>query len=144
MLSKKPIIYRVMKRLENNTLVSPYAIPPFLEISMTEDNIPKTIPYGFGFSRFESAQKIIRNEYYTLETKFEIWEIDFEDFISLKSEYHAYQLYNKAGEYKDILSEKFFNQDFSKMPIKIGLFGAPPETVFCKNISLKEKLAQNY
>ena len=139
-----PIIYRVMRRLNDNSLVSPYTVLPFLEVSMTTDYIHQVIPYGFGFSILEKALYIINEGHPIYDAKFEVWSIIYDGFIPINHQLHSYQLHNKYSDYKELISECFFNQELDKMSIRVGLTIAPSDTVFCKNVSLCEKISQNY
>jgi len=137
----KPIIYRVMRRLDDNSLVSPYTVPPFLEVSLTPNGIHQVIPYGFGSDSLDKMLRIMNGGHPLIHGKFEVWIVNYEKFVPLMKEFHPYQLYNECKEHKTIISECLFNADFNKMPLKIGQVLAPSSTIFCRNISLCEKVA---
>ena len=132
------IIYRIMKRLDDNSLVSPFIIPPFSQVSIT-NNTQKIIPYGFAFNHLEKAIRLLNDS-----PKLEIWSIKYSDMIYIKYELHPYRMIKLASEYADIIGECFFKNDFERIPIKIGKSIRQPGTVFCKNIELIEKINQNY
>jgi len=139
------MIYRVMKRLNDNSLVSPYAIPPFLQTSITSDDKHCIIPYGFAFSKVEKAKPILRKYGYTdYNSKLELWSINVEKSIPISYNLHPYKMHNEMKDYADILGECFFNNNFKNIPIKISMVLAQDCSLFCKNIELVELLLKNY
>jgi hypothetical protein len=85
-----------MKRLEDNRLISPYAISIFIEESIDQNNNHKIIPYGFCFYTYSSSMKFLKNhtEY---NAKLEIWSVEIDKYVIIQSEPHSYQLFKKTS-----------------------------------------------
>ena len=132
------VAYRVMKRLDDNRLISPYAISIFIEESIDQNDNHKIIPYGFCFFSYNSSFSFLKN-YTEYNAKLEIWSVNIDNYIIIQSEPHPYQLFKKYDD-KNLISESLINDK----KIKIGYVNSPKDTIFCQNISLAEQIYKNY
>lgn len=143
-MSSKPVLFRLMKRLEDTSLISPWSVGSYSETHIDSNGTSYIVPFGFAYKKIEAASKIFKGLFYDPSAKLEIWTIECENFIPVARELHPYQLMHTDVCYKTDISKCYFNNKLSEMPVKIGMVKAPEEAVFCKNIILIEMVDKNY
>lgn len=134
--------FRLMKRTEDNALVSPYTIPPLLFTSITANKEMRVIPYGFAFSSLEKAKIVMNQTYPVYSSKLEIWRVSFKKAKEVNYEYNLYQLHQQDIDDVELIGECFFKN--KALPFKVGCTVPPSQSLFCRKIRLVEKIDQNY